>query len=138
MLYLMTAATAEPVTVAEAKSRLRFDGDALDADISKMISAAREIVEQQTGYALADASYAWNPGGAGDVLPIQPATVTSEAGARPILFTTTPGPAPEALRTAILLLVGDMLANTEASVPVQLHDNPAFQTMIFPYRRVLP
>lgn len=138
MLRLMTAATVEPVTVADAKLRLRIDGDALDAAIRDMITSAREIVELQTGYALAEASYEWTPVGPIGDLPIQPAVIVSEVGATPIVFRTQPGPAPQALRSAVILLVGDLLANTEASSESQLIENPAFQTLIFPYRRVLP
>lgn len=137
MLHLLIAATDEPVDVEEAKRRLRFDGDALDADIRRMISAGREAVEQHTGYALAEASYSWSPVGTGAELPIQPAIVTSEEGVRPILITTKPGPAPESLRSAVIFMVGEMLRNPELTVE-QVAENPVFQQLVFPWRRVLP
>lgn len=51
---LITAPTAEPVTVAELKSHLRITHTADDAYIAALISAARDYVEQQTGRATAE------------------------------------------------------------------------------------
>lgn len=139
MLRTVTAAIAEPIDIAEVKFRLRIDGTAFDTYLPAMITAAREIVERQTGYALVVASYEWTPEGDRTTpLPIWPGTVTSEEGDYPILFTTDPGPAPEALRSAICLLVGDQLANTEANTEKLLSENPAVQNLMFPFRRVLP
>lgn len=138
MLRVVTAATTEPVTLAEAKAHVYATHDSDDALIGSLITAAREIVERQTGYALAQADYAWTPvGDRTSPLPIEPGTVTSAALEVPILFTTNPGAAPAALKAAILLLVGDLYANREAS-GAKLEENPAVQTMMFPYRRVLP
>lgn len=139
MLRALTVAAAEPVSVEEAKLRLRLDSNVLDADVGRMITAAREIVERMTGFALAEVSYEWTPVGERvSPLPIAPGQVTSEAGSYPILFDSKPGIAPESLKSAILLLVGDMLANTEANTDKPLSENPALQTLIFPYRRVMP
>lgn len=138
MLRVTTAATAEPVTLAEAKQHLYVTHNSDDALIGAFITAARETVERQTAYALATASYEWTPeGGRTSPLPIAPGTVTSAADAYPITFDTVPGPAPAALKAAILLLVGDLYANREASGD-KLEENPAVQNLMFPYRRVLP
>ena len=139
MLRLITAATAEPVSVAQAKRILHIDHDALDDDIPNVISAARELVERRTGFALAEASYEWTPvGGRHSPLPIWPGETTSEPGAFPILFTTKPGPVPEPLKLAIIMLVGDLLDNPEAAGEKVLHQNPGFARLVFPYTRVLP
>lgn len=139
MLRVVTQATDEPVTLAEAKLHLRADGDDSDTLIGALITAAREIVERQTGYALAAASYEWTPeGDRTEPLPIWPGTVTSEAGVYPILFTTEPGVVPAALKAAALLLIGDLFANTEAGTEKALAANPAVQNLMFPFRRVLP
>lgn len=53
---LISTAT-EPVSVAEAKLRLRIDGTDDDADLGMMISAARSMCEQQTGRAIALSTY---------------------------------------------------------------------------------
>jgi hypothetical protein len=143
MLRLVTQATTEPVSIDIVKTRLRLDDD-LDAVLPGMISAARELVERQTGYALADAEYEWTPQPDADgnartsPLPILPATVTSDEGATPITFKTVPGPAPWALVSAVLLLIGDQIANTEAHVEKPLTVSPAVADMIFPFRDVLP
>ena len=50
---LITAATQEPVTLAEAKLHLREDGSENDARITALISAARRLAEQKTGRAFA-------------------------------------------------------------------------------------
>ena len=51
---LITAPTAEPVTIDELKAHLRVTSGVEDADLARLITAAREHVEQQTGRALAD------------------------------------------------------------------------------------
>lgn len=139
MLRILVAATTEPVTLDEAKLHLRDDSDARDGLISASITAAREVVERQTGYALAEAQYEWTPvGDRRDPLPLIPGEVTSEENVYPILFTSKPGPVPAALKAAILLLVSDIIVNTEATTDKALLENPAFQRLIFPYRRALP
>lgn len=140
MLRTVTAATAEPVSVAEAKQRLSAIHSADDTMIADMIVAARETVERVTGYALAIASYEWTPeGDRREPLPIWPGTVTSAVGAYPVLFTSAPGPVPGPLRDAILLLVGDMYAIREAGIVGAIHtDNPTFDRLIWPHRRILP
>lgn len=139
MLRLITAATQEPVTVEQVKRLLHIDHDALDEDIRGVITAARELVERRTGFALAEASYEWTPvGGRVSPLPIWPGETTSEAGVLPILFTSKPGPVPEPLKLAIIMLVGDMIENPEAAGEKVLHQNPGFARLVFPYTRVLP
>ena len=139
MLRLITAATKEPVSVEQAKRLLHIDHAALDEEIPGVISAAREIVERRTGYALAEASYEWTPvGGRVDPLPIWPGLITSDAGVYPILFSAKPGPAPWALKLAIVMLVGDLLENPEGGGEKVLHQNPAFAKLVFPFTRVLP
>jgi uncharacterized phiE125 gp8 family phage protein len=59
MLIVTTAATVEPVTLAEAKAHLRVTHTSDDALIGALITAAREDAEQITGRALAAASYRW-------------------------------------------------------------------------------
>ncbi|HCZ17770.1 MAG TPA: hypothetical protein DHV85_25000 [Candidatus Accumulibacter sp.] len=51
MLKLITAPTAEPVTLAEAKLHCRVDGTDDDTRITAFISAARHLAEQKTGRA---------------------------------------------------------------------------------------
>lgn len=139
MLRIVTAATSEPVSLDEARRHVRADGHEFDQVLPGLISAAREMVEQQTGYALAVASYEWTPVDEDcTTTPLHPATVTSDEDETPILFTTAPGPLPAALRAAVLLIVGDLLAHTSAQSDKELTPNPAVQNLIFPYRRVRP
>lgn len=49
---LVTAPAAEPVTLAEAKEHARVDDSTDDAYITALITAAREMVERQTGRCL--------------------------------------------------------------------------------------
>lgn len=51
---LITAPTAEPVSVAELKAHLRVTHSADDSYLGTLIQAAREHAEQQTGRALAE------------------------------------------------------------------------------------
>lgn len=48
----VTPPSAEPVTLVEAKSHLREDGDGQDTLIESLITAARELVEGSTGRVL--------------------------------------------------------------------------------------
>lgn len=139
-LRLVTAATeeGEPVSVAEAKRHMVVIHDADDLLIAGYITAAREVVEQQTGYALAEATYDWTPVGSDlSELPIEPAEVVSGSGDYPIRITTRPGPAPAALKAAVLLLAADLYANREAATE-RLSENPAVDRLTFPYRTFRP
>lgn len=139
MLRTVTAAEAEPVSLAEAKQHLAVIHAADDVLIGALITAARETVERVTGYALVEAAYEWSPeGGRREPLPIWPGVVTSAADDYPILFSATPGPVPAPLKAAILLLVGDLYANREAGTEERLAENPTFDRLIWPFRRVLP
>ena len=138
MLRTTTAAATEPVSLVEAKQHLAVIHSSDDALIGALITTARETVERVTGYALAEADYEWSPEGCRrEPLPIWPGTVTSDADAYPILFTANPGPVPAPLKSAILLLVGDLYENREAGGDA-LAENPTFERLIWPYRRVLP
>lgn len=139
MLRLVAAASSEPVSLAQAKQHLREISAARDELIALWITAAREEVELQTGYALADATWEWTPvGERTGPLPVWPGTVTSAAGAVPIVFKATPGPVPAALRAAILLRLDDLSAHSSAGSTEPLSENPAMQSLMFPFRRVLP
>lgn len=54
---LITAATVEPVTLAEAKTQLRELSDDHDPLITSLICAARDYVERQTGLQLLQATW---------------------------------------------------------------------------------
>jgi len=77
MLRTVTAATTEPVSLDEAKAHLSVYHDSDDAMIGAFITAARQIVELESGVALAEAEYLWSPsnGRTRPALPLWPATV---------------------------------------------------------------
>lgn len=58
-LKLITAPTAEPVTLLEAKDHLRVDGADEDALISVLITAARKWCEEYTGRQFVTATWDW-------------------------------------------------------------------------------
>lgn len=58
-LQLQTAPGDEPISVAQAKDYLRVDGAAHDADINRLVKAARQRFENETGRALAPQSWDW-------------------------------------------------------------------------------
>ena len=60
MLATVTPATIEPVTLDEAKSHMRVIHSFDDQLISSLITSAREVVELNTGRALAAAGYLWS------------------------------------------------------------------------------
>lgn len=49
--------TTEPVTVAEAKTRLRIDGTDDDTDLTMMIADARDMCEHETGRSIAASTW---------------------------------------------------------------------------------
>jgi uncharacterized phiE125 gp8 family phage protein len=50
VLRLVTAPAQEPVTLAEAKERLRITGDSFDADLAALLRAARQDLDGNTGW----------------------------------------------------------------------------------------
>lgn len=56
-LVLVTAPTVEPVTLTEAKNRLRVDTPDDDALLTELITAARRIFEELTGRALVNTTW---------------------------------------------------------------------------------
>lgn len=56
-LALVTAPTAEPVTLDEVKDWVRQDHAADDSLLSGLITAARQLIEQQTGLVFLPATY---------------------------------------------------------------------------------
>ena len=52
ILIELTKPAAEPITVPEAKAWARIERDDEDASIARLVSAARETVEQRTGLVL--------------------------------------------------------------------------------------
>lgn len=161
MLRVKTAATTEPVSVAEAKANMWVMHAEDDAMIESKIRAARDHLEQVLGRALADAEFVYVgtlPG-----LPIWPGTIQSIAGLEDDGFTWTtlavdedynynadanrivgsdycthriefaalPGEVPQAVRDAILLRVQ---AEYEGD-PVEAEKmRAAAYDMAFPYR----
>lgn len=166
MLIPVTPATVEPVTLDEAKAHLRVIHDGDDTRIAALISAAREVVESNTGRALAAASYRWVTDLAAPVsLPLWPAAVTEvseldasdtrvvldvadytfdadrgvlridhTARALNVMFDVDPDHVPAALKAAILLIVGELYENTEASTDKPLTESPAVARLIYPHR----
>lgn len=51
-ILIINPPISEPVGVDEAKLALRFSGTALDAEIARRITSAREVAEHETGRAL--------------------------------------------------------------------------------------
>ena len=49
-LRLVTAPAQEPVTLAEAKERLRITGDSFDADLHSLLRAARQEIDGSSGW----------------------------------------------------------------------------------------
>jgi hypothetical protein len=136
MLIALTKPDKEPVTLAEAKLHLHQDSDASDALITSHITAAREVIELETGCALVEVAYSWMPEGEGRELPLTPAKITSPPNELPILFTTYGFTVmPAALKAAILLMVGDLMENREASSSKSLTVNPAVRRLIDPFVR---
>ncbi|WP_033450740.1 head-tail connector protein [Bordetella bronchiseptica] len=139
MLRLIKSPTKEPVDLEFVKGLLRIDHDAFDLVLPSLVAAAREVVERQTGFGLADAEYQWTPVGARTApLPIRPATVISVDGARPIVLRVEPSLIPESLKLAIAMLVGGLLANPESSVEKIVAENPALKAILFMHTEVLP
>ena len=79
-MILLTAPTTEPVTLAEAKLAARVSGSSMDLLIPGLITAARELAEQETGAKFMVQTWRtelvdWPT--ADDVLPVHQATVAA-------------------------------------------------------------
>lgn len=169
MLTLVTPATVEPVSLATAKAHLRLTHASDDVMVTRLVTAAREYVENFTQRALAVATYraGFDAFPADFVLPLQPVSTITDVsyrdtnGVRQVLadytfdafrstlqtlstwpygsnvevqFTTAPGNVPEALKHAILLVLGDLYEHAESQSTDQLHANPAAERLMWPYR----
>ncbi|TAA20297.1 head-tail connector protein [Pseudoxanthomonas winnipegensis] len=152
-MLTITPATAEPVTLEQAKADLRMTHDADDGLISRQITSARETVEQWTGLALGDATYT-ELLQSGETLQLIPATVQSltrdgeavaftndgfgrlcfAGGPAVVTFQGAPQYIPEPLKTAMLLLVR---REYEVSIEQQQVAYSAALAMAWPYRRNL-
>jgi uncharacterized phiE125 gp8 family phage protein len=56
-VILLTAPTAEPVTLSDAKAALRIDDTRFDALLPGLISSARAVAEQETGRQLVEQTW---------------------------------------------------------------------------------
>jgi len=63
MIKVITPPTEEPITLAEAKANLRVVFDDEDADISRMIRAARQMAEERLNRALMPQALAFGADG---------------------------------------------------------------------------
>jgi uncharacterized phiE125 gp8 family phage protein len=186
-LRLVTAPTAEPITLLEAKNHLRVDHSADDGLIEALIGAAREAIEAETSRSLL--STAWEKrfrklpliddalvlpraplltvsavtyiDTAGATQTLNPATYVVDAPSGPhagfaslrqaynaswpslqdepnavrVAFTAGYAVVPAALRAALLLVLGELYANREASlVGVTVNENPAVLRLLAPFR----
>lgn len=94
---------------------------------------------------LLSSSYVVEAGDPGYIIPVfggrWPAT-RSEPGAVRIRFTAgygaTAALVPAALRSALLLMVGDLFENREAQVAGPLASNPTVDNLLFPFRKICP
>ncbi|MBB5703712.1 putative phiE125 gp8 family phage protein [Ochrobactrum daejeonense] len=56
-MFLVTPPVLEPVTVADARAFLRISTDSEDDILRRLIAAAREIIESETGLSLIDQTW---------------------------------------------------------------------------------
>ena len=188
-LSLVTAPTAEPVTLQEAKDHLRVDGTDEDTLISALITAAREHVDGRDGWlGRAICTQTWDcsfdafPADGLLYLPLAPVqSITSvkyidpdgvqqtfsssnyalgadlDWSPRVVLGWGKSWPSiravpdavtvrivagyasvPKPICQAILLLIGHLYENREASSSVAMHEVPfSVSALLAPYRRFL-
>ncbi|MEY5098884.1 MAG: hypothetical protein RJA36_1603 [Pseudomonadota bacterium] len=79
-MYPLTAPTAEPVTVSQAKAALRIDDTRFDSLLPGLITSARAVAEQETGRQLVEQTWRielpdWPA--STDVIPIYRATAAA-------------------------------------------------------------
>lgn len=189
-LKLITAPTAEPITLQEAKDHLRVDSTDDDALISAIIEAARQHLDGRDGIlsrALMPQTWDYSidrfPDGDTIPLPLAPAqsitsvkyvdgngvTQTMSASdyalsadlewspsvrlgynktwpstrdtydavtVRFVAGYASAAVVPAPLKAAILLLIGHLYENREATAPAQVHEVPlTVKNLIAPYRR---
>lgn len=85
------------ITLQEAKTHCRIDGDDNDTELTTMIAAATAHVENYIG----------------------------------VVY---PGEAPAPVKSAALLLVGDLFENREAQSDTAMYTNRTFIQLLNPYR----
>ena len=134
-----TAAPASyPVTTAEAKSHLRVDISDDDTLIASMISAATDYVELATGRSFVTRTYRADLSAFADVIELPMRPIISVTSIK-YYDTSSPEVAAEnvadAIKAAILLIVGDLYENRESSVTGLMYaKTKTVEMLLAPYR----
>lgn len=95
-MYLLTAPTAEPVTVDDARDALRIDDHRFDALLPGLISAARAVAEQELGRPLVQQTWRTEMAdwpASTDVIPVHRATAAAVSYWNGSAWTTLSGSA---------------------------------------------
>ncbi|KRG38827.1 hypothetical protein ARC78_15220 [Stenotrophomonas pictorum JCM 9942] len=124
-----------------------FGGAAISLPLPplKAVTSVTYIDPAGAEQTLSSSAYKVDAGENGRLLPAFGTTWPStraESGAVRVRFTagygTAPADVPAAIRSALLLMVGDLFENREAQTAGPLIGNPTVDNLLFPFRKVFP
>lgn len=160
---IITPAT-QVIDLPRAKLQCKITGNDRDADVTDAIAAARDFAEAELGLPVGEQvrEYTFNTWCGRVVLPcdvtelqavtaagvpVEPLPTLDDrtltlAATAPVVVRIkcgwTAATLPATVKAAMLLLIADLVRNPQARGDMQLYDNPAFASMLWPHRERLP
>lgn len=156
-------APAAVIDVARARLHCKIDGTARDAELTDAIAAAQAYVQEQLGVAIGGQRLAYTlhdwcgsvviPYPITDVVSVEDETgaitytrkdrlISAASSAPPVVVTIdcglTAAQVPPPVKSAMLLLIADLIDNPQGQTEVALHENRAVANLLAFYQVRVP